>query len=391
MALNDFARRLLGYDPFGDNSGQPVTAPLANAAALAQPTLEQSYQDDLQQAQMSKLGQLGMLLMASGQQLTPAQRATILAQAPAYMDGAQKDAMTAAQARLYGMTTKAKQDEIAQQDALRQQAPALAKSLGISPELSGALSPEQIREMYIKKQMADPRESQLMDLKIQEEQARIAALNAPKAGPTPQLVDLPGGGKGWATPGSTDVMPIGGAGKGGVDPEMVKRSESEDKNLTYAKEAISSNSVLSDPIYSGELTSGYKNRVNMIPTLEGSWAGEKYLTGDSQANSFVDSVIRPRSGAKVDPKEETDKKRLFTPMPGDSQERLFQKAQMRYNHINSLIAGANPADRPMLQKMFEDSQQELVTMANKYRDNAASQNTNSPPLPNGVSSIRKVR
>ena len=390
MALNDFARRLLGYDPFGDaTQGQPATGQPANTAALAQPTLEQMYQDDLQQAQMSKLGQLGMLLMASGQQLTPAQRATILAQAPAYMDGAQKDAMTAAQARLYGMSTKAKQDEIAQQDALRQQAPALAKSLGISPELSGALTPEQIREMYIKKQMADPRESQLMDLKIAEEQARIDALRAPKAGPAPQLVDLPSGGKGWAVPGQAEITPITGAGKGGLDSETVKRSENEDKNLTYAKEAIAANRVLSDPSFSGDLTSGWKNRVNKIPTLEGSWAGEKYLTGNSQADSFVDSVVRPRSGAVAPPSEYDAKKRIFTPMPGDSQEKLFQKAQQRTEHIKSLIAGANPADRPMLQKMFEDSQQELLSMVGGGQGGMPANQGNQ--LPPGVASIRKVR
>jgi hypothetical protein len=140
--------------------------------------------------------------------------------------------------------------------------------------------------------------------------------------------------------------------------------------------------MLSDPSISGDLTSGYKNRVNKIPTLEGSWAGEKYLTGDSQANSFVDSVVRPRSGAVVGPAEMADKKRIFTPMPGDSQERLFQKAQQRTEHIKSLIAGANPADRPMLQKMFQDSEQELLGMI------PGAQNS-QPQLPPGVS-IRRV-
>jgi hypothetical protein len=185
-------------------------------------------------------------------------------------------------------------------------------------------------------------------------------------------------------PGSTDVMPIGGAGKGGTDPETAKRTEAEDKNLTYAKEAITANSYLSDPAISGDLTSGYKNRVNKIPTLEGSWAGEKYLTGDSQANSFVDSVVRPRSGAVVGPAEMADKKRIFTPMPGDSQDRLFQKAQQRAEHIKSLIAGANPADRPMLQKMFQDSEQELLNAYNSTQGNS------QQSMP-GVKSIRQIQ
>ena len=376
MDLTDFQRRLLGF-PAQMFGGQAIPP--------AQPMspVDEQQQQDMQQAGMQRVGQLGMLLLAAGQRMTPRERATILAQAPQYMDGMQRDAASAAQARLINMSTKAKENEIAQQQALSQQAPALAKQLGISPELIGALSPEQIREMYIKRQMADPRDNQLMDLKLQEEQLKIDALRNPGRG-TPQMVDLQDGSKGWVYPGSTDVTTIGGAGKGAVDPTSVKRLEAEDKNLTYAKEAISANRVLSDPTYSGELTSGYKNRVNLIPTLEGSWAGEKYLTGDSQANSFVDSVIRPRSGAKVDAKEETDKKRLFTPMPGDSQERLYQKAQMRANHINSLIAGANPADRPMLMKMFQDSEQELLS---SYQGAPGNQQQSMP----GVKSIRQIQ
>ena len=394
MAMNDFARRMLGFDPlsmFGEQ--RPVQLPgaamasgqQANTAAIAQPTLDQLYQDDLQQAQMSRIGNLGMLLLAAGQNLTPAQRATILAQAPAYMDGAQRDAMTAAQARLYGMRGRAEQDEMARQSEIDKQSPALAEALGLSPQLRGALSPEQIRDMYIKRQMADPRESRLMDLKIQEEQARIDALRNPRPAAA-QLVDLPGGGKGWATPGSTDVVPIGGAGKGGVDPEMAKRTEAEDKNLTYAKEAIAANRALSAPDISTELISGTNKRLNMIPTLEGSWAGEKYLSGDLSANSFVDSVVRPRSGAVVGKEELENNKRIFTPSPGDSPDRLFQKAQMRAQHIQSLIAGANPADRPMLQQMYQESVKELQDIYGSMQKPGA-----GPQLPQGVTSIRKVR
>jgi hypothetical protein len=375
MSFYDFFQRMTGQQPpMSSQSNQPQ-APFA--------TMPQIQADDYRDAALGKMGQLGMLLVAAGQRMTPKERATILAQAPQYMDGVQRDAMTAAQARLMNISTKAKQDEIAQQQALGQQAPALAKQLGISPELSSALSPEQIRDMYIKRQMADPRDSKLMDLKLQEEQLKIDALRNPGRG-TPQMVDLPGGGKGWATPGSTDVTPIGGAGKGGVDPATVKRSDNEDMNLTYAREAITANKFLSDPIYSGPLTSGWKNRVNKIPTLEGSWAGKEYLTGDSQSNSFVDSVVRPRSGAIVGDDEKADKKRIFTPMPGDTPQQLFEKAQMRAQHIQSLIAGANPADRPMLMKMFQDSEQELL---NSYQGAPGNQQQSMP----GVKSIRQIQ
>jgi hypothetical protein len=383
MALMDFASRLLGYNPFDtQNSNAPVSGQQASTAAIAQPTLGQMYQDDLRQAQFDKLGNLGMLLLASSQQLTPAQRATILTQAPQYMDGAQRDAMTAAQARLMNMQGKATQDEMTRADTLRQRFndPNFVKSLGLSQDQAQVLGPAGIQKLLENQAMANTPEN-ILDR--QYKQAQIEhLLNPPKTQATPQMVDLPGGGKGWATPGSADVMPIGGAGKGGLDPDTVKRSDNEDMNLTYAKEAITANRVLSDPSISGDLTSGYKNRINKIPTLEGSWAGKQYLTGDSQANSFIDSVVRPRSGAVIGKDEEAGKKRIFTPMPGDTQEQLFDKAKMRSQHIQSLIAGANPADRPMLQKMFQDSEQELLGMI------PGAQNS-QPQLPPGVS-IRRV-
>ena len=384
MDLTDFQRRLLGFPAqmFGGAPGQPIQGQDVNAATLAAPTADQVQQQDMQQAGMQRLGQLGMLLMAAGQRMTPRERATILAQAPQYIDGVQRDAMTAAQARLMNMQGQAAQQEMARTQNIQSKLsdPAFLNSLNISPEVAQVLGQSGIQKLIENQAMANTPDN-ILDRQVKQAQLR-KALQPEQEKPT--LVDLPDGGKGWAYPNRTDVLPIGGAGKGAVDPTTVKRSEAEDKNLTYAKEAISSNRVLSDPAYSGSLTDGYKNRLNMIPTLEGSWAGEKYLTGDSQANSFVDSVIRPRSGAKVDPKEETDKKRLFTPMPGDSQERLYQKAQMRSNHINSLIAGANPADRPMLIKMFQDSEQELLNAYN------GTQNNSQQSMP-GVKSIRQIQ
>ena len=127
----------------------------------------------------------------------------------------------------------------------------------------------------------------------------------------------------------------------------------------------------------------------MIPALNGSWAGDKYLTGDAQANSFVDSVVRPRSGAVVSPTEMAEKKRIFTPMPGDEDAQLLQKAQMRAQHIQSLIAGSNPADRPMLQKLYEQSLAELQQMAAQYKQSGQGAAPNSG-LPPRVKSITPV-
>jgi len=384
MELTDFQRRMLGLPPqiFGGAPSQPIPSQDVNTGTIAAPTADQLQQQDMQEAGMQRLGSVGMLLMAAGQRMTPRERATILAQAPQYMDGMQRDAMTAAQARLLNMQGRVAQDELTRTEALRQKFndPNYLNSIGLSPEQAQALGPSGIQKLLENQALANTPEAAL-DRRYK--QAQIDHLLRPDK-VSAQLVDLPDGGKGWAMPGSTDVMPIGGAGKGGLNPETVKRSDNEDMNLTYAKEAITANRVLSDPSISGDLTSGYKNRINKIPTLEGSWAGKQYLTGDSQANSFIDSVVRPRSGAVIGKDEEAGKKRIFTPMPGDTQEQLFDKAKMRSQHIQSLIAGANPADRPMLIKMFQDSEQELLNAYN------GTQNNSQQSMP-GVKSIRQIQ
>lgn len=389
MDFNDFQRRLLGLPAqlFGAQPGPPVQGMQANTAALAAPTMDELRQQDMQQAQLQRVGQLGMLLMAAGQRMTPKERATIIAQAPQYMDGVQNDVYNAAQSRLVGLQQKAAQDEMARNDAMRQKFadPAFLQSIGVTPEQAQALDVSGMRKMLENQAMMNTPDA-VLDRRYKQAQIDHL-LNPPKTTATPQMVDLPGGGKGWAYPGSTEVTPIGGAGKGGVDPEMAKRTEAEDKNLTYAKEAIAAHKILSNPTYSGDLTSGYKNKVNMIPTLEGSWAGEKYLTGDAQANSFVDSVVRPRSGAVVSAGEMADKKRIFTPMPGDSEDRLFQKAQMRAQHIQSLIAGANPADRPMLQKAYDESLAELQQMAADYQKKPQGSSSALPPKVKSITPI----
>lgn len=360
-----------GMDFFSRMTGQPA----AGTAA----TPEQLQQQDRFNAGLNSMGKLGMMLMAAGQRLTPRERATILAQAPQYMD-MQGELQTAAQTRLMGMKAQATQDELSRQTALSNRArndPAFAASLGLTPDLLSALSPADVAE-YVKTQASrDPLEADLKRAQIYH------YLNPTTAAPTPQMVDTPDGRKAWVYPGSTDVIPIGNAGKGGVDPESAKRSEGEGKALTYAKEAIASHLDLTRPKVAGALTDKWQKRANMLPTGGGSsWAGADYVAGDRAGNSFIDSVMRPRSGAKIEPDELEREKQIFAPVPGDSADVLLQKAQLRAQHIQSLIAEANPADRPALLKMFEDAQREIV---------GAYQSPTQGAQPVGVRSVVEIK
>jgi len=216
MAMNDFARRILGFDPlsmFGEQQPMQLpgaamaNSPQANTAAIAQPTLEQLYQDDLQQAQMSRIGNLGMLLLAAGQNLTPAQRATILAQAPNAMDGAQRDAMTAAQARLYGMRGRAEQDEMARAEKRRQTLmdPAFLQSHKIDPRLAEAIGADGVAGMLQSEIAANTPDAQL-HRRLQ--QAQIDHYNRPPAPEAPTVVTLSDGRQAIIPRGQTTPIPL---------------------------------------------------------------------------------------------------------------------------------------------------------------------------------------
>jgi hypothetical protein len=223
---------MLGYDPlamFGSGGDQPIAGPQANAAAVAQPSLDQLYQEDLSRAQMGRVGNLGMMLLAASGQLTPAQRATILAQAPQYMDGAERDAMTASQARLFNMRSRAEQDEMSRADQLRKQAPTLAAELGLSDQARSALTPEEIRKMYIDRQQANTPEAQR---RARLEEAQIQHYLRPPAPEAPTVVELQDGRKAIIQRGSTTPIPLEpaqstGSVPPGVDPQKWRETQTK--------------------------------------------------------------------------------------------------------------------------------------------------------------------
>ena len=171
MSFYDFFQRMTGQQP--PMSGQPnqPQAPFA--------TMPQIQADDYRDAALGKMGQLGMLLVAAGQRMTPKERATILAQAPQYMDGVQRDAMTAAQARLMNMQGRAAQDELSRTEALRQKFndPNYLKSIGLSPEQAQALGPSGIQKLLENQALANTPDNVL---ERQVKQAQLQKLLTPE-------------------------------------------------------------------------------------------------------------------------------------------------------------------------------------------------------------------
>jgi hypothetical protein len=368
MELSDFQQRILGFP--------------ASQGGYAAPS---QANDDLDRARWGSVGQIGLALLGASGRMPNGQRAAMLAQGLGQVQDPQQVAMTYAQQRLLQSAAQAKMAELQRQDALRQKLTdtKYLQGLGITPQMAEVLGPDGITEVLTKRAGVNPLDDQV-------KRAQIEHLMRPdaKTAPTPQMVDLPGGGKGWATPGSTDVVPIAGAGKGGIDPELAKRTDSDKDSLTYAKEAITANRILSDPTYFGKLTDGQNKKVwDKIPAMNGSWAGPEYLTADREARNFIDSVVRPRSGAVVPPEEMENNRSIFTPSAGDDQAELARKAAKRVMHIESLIAGANPVDRPMLEQMYQESVRDLQKMYPAAAPGAAPAAASGP----AIKTIRQVR
>ena len=385
MALSDFAQRLLGFPAqlFDGQSSNPINAANPSAAALAQPTMQQLQQQDMQDAGMQRIGQLGMILMASGQRMTPRERATILAQAPQYMDGMQRDAMTAAQARLMNMQGQAAQDELTRTEALRQKFndPSYLNSIGLSTEQAQALGPAGIQKLLENQALANTPEA---TLDRRYKQAQIDHLLNPTPA-TPQMVDLPGGGKGWATPGSTDVLPIGGAGKGTT--EEPKKTEAEVKGYQFAQQSIDAYKKLADPEYQYALTNRSQQLANNLPYFGSPWSSDDYRSADAASSAMTDAILRNKSGATINDPEIQDEIRRVIPQPGDTPDQLRDKVARQRMMIDGFIGAANPADRKSLKDLFDKTNNELMA---KYTKKTSADPSNSASIP-GVKSIRQIQ
>ena len=375
MDLTDFQRRLLGF-PAQMFGGQAIPP--------AQPMspVDDQQQQDMQQASTQRLGQLGMLLMAAGQRMTPKERATILAQAPQYMDGVQRDAMTAAQARLMNMQGRAAQDELSRTEALRQKFndPSYLKSIGLSPEQAQALGPSGIQKLLENQALANTPEAAL-DRKFK--QAQIDHLLNPTPA-NPQMVDLPGGGKGWAFPGKTDVLPIGGAGKGTA--EEPKKTEAEVKGYQFAQQSIDAYKKLADPEYQYALTSRAQQLANKLPYFSSPWSSNDYRSADAASSAMTDAILRNKSGATIHDPEIQDEIRRVIPQPGDTTEQLKDKVARQRLMIEGFIGAANPADRKALKELYDKTNNELMS---KYTQSAPGNSANGASAP-GVKSIRQI-
>lgn len=165
MSLYDFYQRMFN----GQQSSAPVNAPNPSAAAIAAPTMQENQQQDFNNAMLGRMGQLGMLLVAAGERMTPRERATILAQAPQYMGGIQDDVARASQGRLMAAQSQEAQNELQRRQEIssKLEDPKFLDGIGMTPAQARLLGAGGIQAALQARASRDPVQEAYMLAQIQ--------------------------------------------------------------------------------------------------------------------------------------------------------------------------------------------------------------------------------
>jgi hypothetical protein len=149
--LNQFQRMMMGLpgNPFDLQADQNSPSPPASGGgagataggsvlpAVAAPMVDQYSNDDRQAVAFDKMGQLGMLLLAAGQNMTPQMRGQILSQGANVMGGTGQAMLNQAQARLAGAKAQEAQQDATRRDEFKRKVaadPSILAKLGITPD-----------------------------------------------------------------------------------------------------------------------------------------------------------------------------------------------------------------------------------------------------------------
>lgn len=307
MALSDFAQRLLGFPAqlFDNQTSNPVAMPNPSAAALAQPTMQQLQQQDMQDAGMQRVGQLGMLLMAAGQRMTPRERATILAQAPQYMGGIQDDVARAAQARLIGAQSQEAQNELQRRQDISAKLddPDFLKSVNMTPEQARLLGAGGIQAALQARASRDPLQEAYLMAQIQKMGAPEWKVTGQNEFGQPQYNLVSPNGQIVTPQGSNGQQPGTGAGsimdevKGLQGREVIDKLKVTNPGLANQVDAIASGRVpFTTSLMKGPRGEMLEALVNMV---DPNYSTTTFETRKKTATGFASSTPGSAGGQVV--------------------------------------------------------------------------------------------
>lgn len=167
--LNNFQRMMMGLpgNPFGlqddENTPSPpasgggagATADSSVLPAVAAPLLER----DSQTALFDKMGQMGALLLASGQRMTPQMRGQILSQGANVMGGTGQSMLNSAQARLMNAKAQEAQIDAERRDEFRRKIaadPSILQKLNVTQDQYNLMGMDAVTKALEAQMSRDP-------------------------------------------------------------------------------------------------------------------------------------------------------------------------------------------------------------------------------------------
>lgn len=336
MSFYDFFQRMTGQQ-------QPMSAqPQAPFS-----TTPQIQADDYRDASMSKMGQLGMLLVAAGQRMTPRERATILAQAPQYMDGMQRDAASAAQARLINMQGQAAQQEMARTQNIQSKLsdPAFLQSLNITPEIAQALGYSGIQKLIENQAMANTPDN-ILDRQVKQTQLEVArkSLNANP------YTDATARSKAEIDARTQQAEQLGLQGderkeflaNGRLSGAGAAPTQDQANAATFYTMMQTAEKQLSDPKIGTVAADRTERAIDALPFGIGrGFTSPEYQLAENAQRNFVAAYLRKTSGQNITDSEFNMHKPLFFPQPGETDPRvLAQKTQNRNDAMKGILGSA---------------------------------------------------
>lgn len=361
MELSDFQRRLLGFPQ------------QAFGAVIADPNAPPEQQD-MANARMDSLGQMGAILLAAGQRQTPQSRAAILSRL-ASVDSPDSLAMNAAQRRMYGMRMQQAQTEMQRQDALRQRLsdPAFLQGLGINPQIAEVMGPAGVADLIQKRAGVNPLDDEVKRAQINAYNNRPVALSPYEEAKQKQQAEYE------MRTQEADQIGLQGdqrreflaTGKISAPAAPKPPTKEQSDSYGFATRIVRDMPILQDQTKINAGSSGWNRAISNIPFGYGNqMAGKDYQQITQAQRDFINAVLRRESGAAISPQEFDNAALQYFPQPGDDPDTVSQKLANQRTQLEAIMYGMVPEDRQRLQGELE---------AQKSR------------LPKGVRSIEEVK
>ncbi len=156
--------------------------------------------------------------------------------------------------------------------------------------------------------------------------------------------DIPSGYRS-AQGGNLEAIPGGPADPNKPVPARSLRPTTDQANAAgFYDRMKASNEVLSDPAVTQAAMSFGDNTMNKAPLGIGNYmTSPEFQKFDQASRDFVNAVLRKESGAAISESEFQNARVQYFPQPGDTPEKIAQKAKNREIVINAIHRTAGPA------------------------------------------------